>query len=220
MKFPSAYKAVKKLFIAEILSIAVAVVGLVAAILAIVGIANPDGTALISAGTLALVSALAMIAVFVLQLIAMIQGGRDADGFRSALWVTLIAIAVSITSGVLQSIEATKGLTILISVLNAFVDVAHVIVIFLVLTTIASLASILKNETVAEKGRRLAFYVVIMFMASILLGLIPSFFDKVNVPEFVKVMFGIFGIVAVVIELLIYINILVFYWRSLRTLKK
>ena len=177
MKFPSAYKAVKKLFIAEILSIAVAVVGLVAAILAIVGVTNPDGSALITAGTLALVSALAMIAVFVLQLIAMIQGGRDADGFRSALWVTLIAIAVSITSGVLQSIEATKGLTILISVLNAFVDVAHVIVIFLVLTTIASLASILKNETVAEKGRRLAFYVVIMFMASILLGLIPSFFS-------------------------------------------
>lgn len=220
MKFPSAYKAVKKLFIAEILSIAVSVVALVAGVLAIVGVANPNGSALISAGTLALVSALAMIAVFVLQLVAMIQGGKDADGFKTALWVTLIAIGVSIASGVLQSIEATKGLTVLISVLNAFVDVAHVIVIYVVLTTIAELASALKNETVAEKGRRLAFYVILMFAASILLSLVPSFFNADKLPDFVKVMFAVFALVAAVIELLIYINILVFYKRSLRTLKK
>ena len=214
MRFPNAFKAVKKLFIAEILSIAVALVGLTSAVL----LAIPN-TGLTGAG-LALGSAVAMIVVFVLQLVAMIQGGKDADGFRTALWVTLIAIAVSITSAVLQSIEATKGLTILISVMSAFVSVAGVLVIYIVLQTIAGLADSLKDHELADKGNRLATYIVLLFAVSILLGLVPSFFYKAQLPDFVNVLFTIFGIVAAVIELLIYINVLIFLRRAIRTLKK
>jgi len=214
MRFPNALKAVKKLFIAEIISIAAALVAVTSAIL----LAIPN-TGLTGAG-LALGGAIAMIAVFVLQLIAMIQGGKDAEGFRTALWVTLIAIAVSITSAVLQSIEATKGLTILISVMEAFVSVAGVLVIYIVLQTIAGLAKSLKDNELADKGNRLATYIVLLFAISILLGLVPSFFYKTQLPDFVTVLFTIFGIVAAVIELLIYINILIFLRRAIRTLKK
>ena len=214
MRFPNALKAVKKLFIAEIISIAAALVAVTSAIL----LAIPN-TGLTGAG-LALGGAIAMIAVFVLQLIAMIQGGKDAEGFRTALWVTLIAIAVSITSAVLQSIEATKGLTILISVMNAFVSVAGVLVIYIVLQTIAGLAKSLKDNELADKGNRLATYIVLLFAISILLGLVPSFFYKTQLPDFVTVLFTIFGIVSAVIELLIYINVLIFLRRAIRTLKK
>ena len=218
MKYPSAYSAVKKLFVAEILSIAVALIAFVAAVLAAVGINYPE--VLISAGTMGLVSAIAMIVVFVLQLVAMIQGGRDEDNFRTALWVTLIAIAASLTSSVLQMIEATKGLTTLISILQAFANVAHVIVIVLVLYGIAHLVANLGNHELEEKGRRLALYVVLLFAVSTLFNLFPGFFTNKELPQFVTVMFAVFAIVAAIIELLVYINILIYYRRAIRTLKK
>lgn len=220
MRFPNAYKAVKKLFLAEIISIAVALLSLVAAVLSAVGIASPNNGLVISAGTLALVSVIALVVVFVLQLVAMIQGGKDEDNFRTALWVTLIAIAVTVASAILQSIEATKGMTLLISIFDAFSSVASIVVMVLVLYAISNLANQLHNQELAEKGRRLAFYIVILFAVSTILGFVPGIFVNKEVPQFVTVMMAVFGIVAAVIELLIHINILIYYRRAIKTLKK
>lgn len=220
MRFPNAYKAVKKLFLAEIISIAVALLSLVAAVLSAVAVASPNNGLVISAGTLALVSVIALVVVFVLQLVAMIQGGKDEDNFHTALWVTLIAIAVTVASAILQSIEVTKGMTLLISVFDAFSSVATIVVMVLVLYAISNLANQLHNQELAEKGRRLAFYIVILFAVSTILGFVPGIFVNKEVPQFVTVMMTVFGIVAAVIELLIYINILIYYRRAIKTLKK
>lgn len=220
MKFPHAYCAVKKLFIAEIISIAAAIFALITAILAAVASADPSTGVEASAATLALVSVGAFVAVFVLQLIALIQGGKDEDNFRTALWVTIVAIVIGIVSAVLQSIEATKNLVILTTAFEVFTSVAGIVVILLILLGISNLADELHDKELAEKGRRLATYIIYMFVVSALLSLIPSFFVNGNIPDFVRVMFSIFAIIAAVIELLIYINVLIFYRRAIRTLKK
>lgn len=218
MKFPHAYAAVKKLFLAELISIAVAVLSLTAAILAAVGIENES--ALLTAGTLGLVSLIAMIVVFVFQLVALIQGKKESEHFGIALWLTLIAIIVSVVSTVLQSIDATKGLGTLFSVLDAVVNVANVLVILMILFGISNIADKLGNKEMSEKGSRLATYIVILYVVSIGLSLVAGIFNKDGIGQGWAIAFAIFGIVAAIIVILIYVNVVIYYYRAIKMLKK
>ena len=219
MRFPNAYKGVKKLFIAEIISIIVEFVALTSAILAAVAAAGVTGLA-ISAGSLALGSGIAMIVVFVIQLIGLFQGGRDSSLFRVAIWLVVIGIATSLTSAVLQSIEATKGLpAILFTILNTVSTLANFFVIICILYGIASLAEALKDHKMEAKGRRLAFYIVFLYILSVIFGFLPGL-NGFQLTDGWKIAFSIFGIVALVLELLIYINVVIYLYRATKMLKK
>lgn len=219
MKFPHAYHGVKKIFIAELISIAAALVALVAAIL--VTIINAGNQSLAnSATTLKLVSGIASIVVFVIELIGLIQGSKDSREFRIGLWVIIVGIAATLTSAILSSIDATKGLSpILFAVLDTVGAVADFLVVLCILFGISSLAANLGNSEMEERGRKLAFYVILFYIVALIFGLLPGFNGYIVNPGF-RLLFTILGIAAVVLEIFVYICTIFYLSRATEMLEE
>ena len=219
MKFPNAQKAVTKLFVAEIMTLCIVVFSLVAALLSAIALSieNNEGL-LIATAAIGLTALIASILVFIFQLIALIQGGKDESHFKVALFMVVIVILINIASVVLQSIDATKDLNVLFSVLEAVSNVANTIVIVAILYAISSLADRLRDRKMSDRGSTLAVMVVLLFIVSIALDLIPYFFQ--NITPGWQIAFSIFGIVALVIQILLYINIVIYYYKSSKMLKR
>ena len=218
MKFPSAHKGVKLIFIAEIIALVSAVIALIAAI--IVSAATSGNAGLnATATTLTLVSGIAGIVVFVIELIGLFAGARDSKEFSIALWLVLIGVLVSFTSAILQTVEATKGLSpVLFAALATVSTVCDFFVVLCVLFGIAGLAERLGHDAMAEKGRRLAFYIIFVYAISLIFGLMPGFSGYVN--PGVRLLFSIFGIAAAVLEIVVYVSTLIYLYRSIGMLEE
>lgn len=213
MKFPHAYKGVKLIFVAEIMAIIVSVLALIAAIFVSIG------SAAAASATLVLVSGIVGIVVFVIQLVGLFQGARESREFRIALWITLVGIIASLVSAILQSIEATKGLSpILFAVLTTVAAVADLLVVIFVLFGISTLAESLGNDEMSERGRRLAMYVIIIYIVSIIFGFTPSFGRFVN--PGVALLFSIFGIASAVLEIVVYVLMLIYLHNAIEMLEE
>lgn len=214
MQYPSAYRGVKKLFIAEIISIVGAVLALTASVIAMALVnANADNPALLASGGVLIASSFVMVVAFVLQMIGLLQAGKDEPNFRSGFFVAIFGIVVSVVSAILASLNVSA---VACSILDSLSSVASVVVVIFTLSGVANLASALNNQPMFEKGKRLINWVTILFVVSIVLGLFPSFFSAPN--EGIKIMLGVMGIVAAIVELVIYINILVYLHRAIKML--
>lgn len=213
MKFPHAYKGVKLIFVAEIIAIVVSVLALISSIFVSIG------SAAAASATLILVSGIVGIVVFVIQLVGLFQGARESREFRIALWITLIGIIASLVSAILQSIEATKGLSpILFAVLTTVAAVADLLVVIFVLFGISTLAESLGNGEMSERGRRLAMYVIVIYIISLIFGFIPGFSVYVN--PGVRLLFSIFAITSAVLEIVIYVLTLIYLHNAIEMLEE
>ena len=219
MKFPHAYKGVKLIFIAEIMSIIAAIVALIAALIATLVTSGRSGLAASSA-TLLLVSGIASIVVFVVQLVGLFKGAKESRDFRIALWIVLVGIAASITSAILQSIESTKGLSpILFAVLDTISTLADFLVVICVLFGIADLANRLGDNEMDEKGHRLAFYFIIIYLVVLIFCLLPGFGGYIVNPGW-RLVFSIFTIAAAALEIFIYVSFVIYLARATRMLEQ
>jgi len=216
MKFPNAYSGVKKLFYAEIVSLIAEAVAVLAAFFLVLAGAGVVILA-VPALTLSLISGFAMIVVFIMQLVGLVQGSRDSNYFRVALYLVLAAIAIGFISSLLQSFSATKNLPKMVfSVLDTFTTIANFFTIVWVIYGVADLAKKLNNKAQEEKGNKLAFYICILYSASVVLGFLPAF----KATGALATVFAIFGFIAVVVELIIYINVLIYLHRATKMLAK
>ena len=85
MTYPHAHKGVKKLFISELIAIIVSLLPFVGTILVNLDPNYPNGS-LSSVGLyLGLAGVVGLIVVFILQLIGLIQAGKDESSFKIAL---------------------------------------------------------------------------------------------------------------------------------------
>lgn len=213
MKFPHAHRGVKLIFVAEIISIVVSILALISAIFVSIGSAEA------AAATLLMVSGIVGIVVFVIQLVGLFQGARDSREFRIALWITLVGIIASLTYVILKNIDATKGLSsILFAVLTTVAAVADFLVVICVLFGISSLADQLGDGEMSERGRRLAMYIVVIYLISLILGFIPGFSVYVN--PGIRLLFSIFLIVSAVLEIVIYVCTLIYLHSAIKMLEE
>lgn len=219
MKFPHAHKGVKLIFIAEIITLLATLVALVAAI--IVSAATSGNAGLTAtAATLTFISGIAGIVVFVADVAGLFCGAKDSREFKIALWIVLAGILVSIAYTVLQSLDATKGLSpILFAVLATVSTLCDFFVVLCVLFGISGLAEKLGNSEMAEKGRKLAFYVILIYAVSLILGLMPGFNGYIANPG-LRLLFSIFGVAAVALEIAVYVSTLFYLHRSIEMLEE
>lgn len=221
MKFPHAHRGVKLIFISEIISIVVSLLALIAAIITSATISNANGGgASTAANVLVLVSSIAGIAVFIIQLVGLFKGAKDCREFRIALWVVLVGVIASLTYAILGSIEATKGLSpVLFAALLTVAALADFFVVLLVLFGISSLASQLGDEDMSDRGHRLATWIIILYIISIVFGFMPGTVVYVS-NQGVRVMFSLFGVFASALEIVIYIATLFYLHRATEMLEK
>ena len=115
MKYPNAAKGIKKIYLAEILSI-VAVVLLIAIVI-MMAVSNVDTSMSGEAVTQALETAkvgtpfvilsaammLIMLVSYVLNFIGIAKASKDEEGFKRALWMLLVSLACGIGAGILEN---------------------------------------------------------------------------------------------------------------------
>jgi len=220
MQFENAYKGVKKIFIAELLSILAAVFVLAAASMSAFVQLDATHPLMIATGALILVGLGISIVSFVLKLVGLHQGGRDESRLKIGFYIVITAIVLTVVSFTLNIVNGATGgiLTLAINLIDTLVDVSKIILIIYILGGIGNLALSLNDEFMANRSRFLINLVAILFVASILLSFVPSLIGNANEP--LRIIFGVMSIVSALMELVAYILCVIHYGRAVKMLSK
>ena len=118
MKYPNAAKGIRKIYIAEILSILAAVLAIVLVVMAAanhidVNASGEEATQALQSSNLStpfviwgIVMMLFILVAYFLNLIGIANASKDESAFKSALWVFLASIAFGVVAGILESSNA------------------------------------------------------------------------------------------------------------------
>lgn len=217
MRFPNAFSGVKKIYLAEILSIIALVISLISLfVLASAGV-NVNATEAVdvsgvSTGTLAgsvglmLATGIVSLVGFILQLVGVIQGKKDEEGFNAALVCIVIGIAVNVIGSAVNSFA--KFADNISSIMNS-------LSMYFILTAIASLAGKLMDralESSTLKARN------ILAAGIILTEVVKLILELTN--QTVTNGVAIVSAIAVVIQLIAYIYYLKILSRAKKALAK
>ena len=212
MRFPNAYRGVKKIWLAEMLMLLAAIVGIIMVIVMAANGTMVGEDIVISEGVktpiavLGIVTAVILLIGFILNLVGLINANNDDSAFRIALLVTILGIVASAVSAIWSNNET----------LNKWMDTALIIcsmfASYYVLTGIANLAEKMSDaatKAVALKSRTL---VEGSFCATALFKLIISIFKIQNGSTISTIL----AVIALLLELVSYI----LYLRALSKGKK
>ena len=201
MRFPNAYRGVKKIWLAEMLMLLAAIVGIIMVIVMAANGTMVGEDIVINEGVktpiavLGIVTAVIALVAFILNLVGLINANNDDSAFRIALLVTILGVVASAISAIWSNNET----------LNKWMDTALIIcsmfASYYVLTGIANLAEKMSDaatKAVALKSRTL---VEGSFCATALFKLIISIFKIQNGSTISTIL----AVIALLLELVSYI---------------
>ena len=213
MRFPNAFRGVKKIWLAELLMLLAAIVGIVlivviAANSSLVGeevIVNEDAVKT-PAAILGIGTALIALVAFVLNLLGLINARKDDSAFSIALLVTLLGIVASVISSIWSGNQG------LVKWMDTVLTICSLFASYYVLTGIANLAEQFPDEATKALALKSRTLVEGTFCATVIFKLIISIFKIQDG----STIYTILSIVALVLELVSY----VLYLRALSKGKK
>ena len=212
MKFPNAYTGVKKLFVAELVSIIAALGLFISAVLLALGAAA-------AAGVLALIAGIALIVAFIIQLVGLYQGGNDEIQIKKAFWFAIVSLILSVVVSVLGRLSGGEALKVVSSILEAGVTGFQVAASYLILAGISTLADKLSNERMARQGKTLATLVIVFFLIKLVFNFYPTFVGS-GAPAFFTTLITVTSIIAALVELVVYIITFIYYYKATKMLEK
>ncbi len=212
MRFPNAYRGVKKIWLAEMLMLLAAIVGIIMVIVMAANGTMVGEDIVINEGVktpiavFGIITAVIALVAFILNLIGLINANNDDSAFRIALLVTILGIVASAISAIWSNNETlNKWMDTALTICSMFAS-------YYVLTGIANLAEKMSDavtKAVALKSRTL---VEGSFCATALFKLIISIF-KIQDGSTIST---ILAVIALLLELVSYI----LYLRALSKGKK
>ena len=212
MRFPNAYRGVKKIWLAEMLMLLAAIVGIIMVIVMAANGTMVGEDIVINEGVktpiavFGIVTAVIALVAFILNLVGLINANNDDSAFRIALLVTILGIVASAVSAIWSNNETlNKWMDTALTICSMFAS-------YYVLTGIANLAEKMSDaatKAVALKSRTL---VEGSFCATALFKLIISIFKIQNGSTISTIL----AVIALLLELVSYI----LYLRALSKGKK
>lgn len=212
MRFPNAYRGVKKIWLAEMLMLLAAIVGIIMVIVMAANGTMVGEDIVINEGVktpiavLGIVTAVIALVAFILNLVGLINANNDDSAFRIALLVTILGVVASAISAIWSNNETlNKWMDTALTICSMFAS-------YYVLTGIANLAEKMSDaatKAVALKSRTL---VEGSFCATALFKLIISIFKIQNGSTISTIL----AVIALLLELVSYI----LYLRALAKGKK
>ena len=201
MRFPNAYRGVKKIWLAEMLMLLAAIVGIVIVIVAAMNGSMVGEDIVISEGVktpiavLGIVTAVILLIGFILNLIGLINANNDDSAFRIALLVTILGVVASAISAIWSNNETlNKWMDTAITICSMFAS-------YYVLTGIANLAEKMSDAATKALALKSRTLVEGSFCATALFKLIISIF-KIQDGSTIST---ILAVVALLLELVSYI---------------
>ena len=219
MRYPNAQKGVKKVFIAEILTLLVSVLALIGAVTAAVGI-EAQGTlseeavtgTLIGGGALVLTAGVLGLVSLIINLVGLRQGGKDEPGMRYAFIMAVLALVSSVAG---EAINA-NGTSTLGNMVTDLGGLFNFLVVVFVIASLIRLAELLDNKKMVSKGNRLDTIILFCLLAAFLLEITPRVFSSSISENMVSVL----GIAAALCAVIGYILYLGFLKNAVQMLKK
>lgn len=212
MRFPNAYRGVKKIWLAEMLMLLAAIVGIVIVIVAAMNGSMVGEDIVISEGVktpiavLGIVTAVILLIGFILNLVGLINANNDDSAFRIALLVTILGVVASAISAIWSNNETlNKWMDTAITICSMFAS-------YYVLTGIANLAEKMSDAATKALALKSRTLVEGSFCATALFKLIISIF-KIQDGSTIST---ILAVIALLLELVSYI----LYLRALSKGKK
>ena len=201
MRFPNAFRGIKKIWLAELLMLLAAVVGIIMVIVmatngTMVGediiinesVKTPIAILGISAALIALVA-------FILNLVGLINANNDDPAFRIALLVTILGIVASAISAIWSNNETlNKWMDTALTICSLFAS-------YYVLTGIANLAEKMSDAATKALALKSRTLVEGSFCATALFKLIINIF-KIQSGSTIST---ILAVIALLLELVSYI---------------
>ena len=204
MKYPNAFKGVKKLYTAQILSLIATIALLITAFAALfmVGAAEAEelGIGAASLGVAALfglAAAVLAIIAFILKIGGLNAGAKDEPLFKTALSFAVAGIVVNALNAVLTS-EIVQRLA------TTFAPVAEVLLIYYVVSAIRSLADKLGDSDMVQKAKGVITIVYVTFGVGILAQVLGQFVLTGKVADVVEIV----GYVLEIVEFVVYLSYL------------
>ena len=212
MRFPNAYRGVKKIWLAEMLMLLAAVVGIIMVIVMATNGTMVGEDIVINEGVktpiavLGIVTAVILLIGFILNLVGLINANNDDSAFRIALLVTILGVVASAISAIWSNNETlNKWMDTAITICSMFAS-------YYVLTGIANLAEKMSDAATKALALKSRTLVEGSFCATALFKLIISIF-KIQDGSTIST---ILAVVALLLELVSYI----LYLRALSKGKK
>jgi len=202
MKFPSAHKGVRTIFIGVLLEVLAAIIGIVNSFLATLPEYAVRNSAIYNiSGVLAIVAGVMVVIAFILEIVGLFQAKADDKSFAYALWVILFVIIATIVRICFSFINQpwVKDTCV---VIDAVAGVSGLVVVLYIVTGISNLSFKLKEESFAASGRVLRIIIAILFLVSLALSLVANFV-RMN-QDVIKIM-GYVAIGAAVVEFIAYV---------------
>ena len=201
MRFPNAYRGVKKIWLAEMLMLLAAIVGIVIVIVAAMNGSMVGEDIVINEGVktpiavLGIVTAVIALVAFILNLIGLINANNDDSAFRIALLVTILGVVASAISAIWSNNETlNKWMDTAITICSMFAS-------YYVLTGIANLAEKMSDAATKALALKSRTLVEGSFCATALFKLIISIFKIQNGSTISTIL----AVVALLLELVSYI---------------
>ena len=212
MKFPNAFRGIKKIWLAELLMLLFVAASIISVVVAVTNSSLVDEKVVLNSsaettvGLLVIVTGLLVLVAFVLNLVGLINARTDDSAFRIALLVTLLGIAASVVQVIWSKNQGlVKWMDTLTTIFSMFAT-------YYVLTGIANLAEKLSDSATKALALKSRTLVEGTFCATAIFKLIINIF---KIQE-TSTIYLIISIVALVLELVSYI----LYLRALSKGKK
>ena len=216
MRFPNAYRGIKKIWIAELLMLLATILSIVIIVIPAVNGVNLSVEQNLSQAyyaptiaSLALTVAFVGLVAFFLILLGVIVARVDDENFRIALYVTILGIAASIVSAIWTNNQRlTDWMDIAITICSLFAS-------FYILTGIASLAGKFGDEETRKVVLKARLWLEGSFCLTAILKFITVVFRIEN-----ETLLLVLGIGALVVEIISYILYLMALKRGKNMLAK
>ena len=201
MRFPNAFRGIKKIWLAELLMLLAAVVGIIMVIVMATNGTMVGEDIIINESVktpiaiLGIVTAVIALVAFILNLVGLINANNDDPAFRIALLVTILGIVASAISAIWSNNETlNKWMDTALTICSMFAS-------FYVLTGIANLAEKMSDAATKALALKSRTLVEGSFCATALFKLIISIF-KIQEGSTIST---ILTVIALLLELVSYI---------------
>lgn len=209
MKYPNAHDGVKKIFVAEILSLIGSFLSAIVLGFSLLGIIaieeNSDTGAVAAFGGIALfglAAAVILIIAFIMQIIGVNRAAIDEPAFKTALYLIIAGIVISLLSSFFGNNATVQAIFSIIS------DVIQLAITIFIIQGIRNLAVKLNNPDMDAKGNNIFKIICAVYILIFIARIITLIFNGTAS----KTIAGVFTIIAAVLTILQY----VFYLLYLR----
>lgn len=208
MTFPNAYDGVKKIYLAEILTLIAEVLLLISTVGILAAAQTDEATVGMVSLIFGTISIVALFVAFILNLMGITRAMKDEPSFKLALIFTIVSIVTSGVSAVLA--EGSLVSDILEIVSNA----SSIIITLLIIQGIANLALKLRDLNMAEQGKKLMLMILTVQVLSVAAKMIAAIFESKGG----LMTSGIIALVASVIAIVGYVIYLIYLSRAKKML--